>query len=61
MTDPILRYPAVIAELGVSRSTIERQVRAGTFPRPRRLGKRAVGWPSSVIENWKNTAPLAGP
>lgn len=61
MSDPILRYPDVITEVGVSRSTIERQIRCGTFPRPRRLGKRAVGWPASQIAAWKQNRPLTEP
>lgn len=61
MNDPILRYPDVIAQVRVSRSTIERGVRDGSFPRPRRLGKRAVGWPASQIEKWKRERPETDP
>lgn len=59
MGDPFLRYPDVVATLGISRSTIERMVRSGELPRPRRIGKRAVAWPSSQIEQWKNERPIA--
>lgn len=57
MSDPMLRYPEVQRELGLSRSSIERLVRAGQFPRPRRLGPRAVAWPASEVERWKQDLP----
>ncbi len=57
MSDPMLRYPEVQRELGLSRSSIERLVRSGQFPRPRRLGLRAVAWPASEVERWKQGLP----
>lgn len=52
MTTTILRLPAVTARIGLARSTIYRHVSDGTFPRPVRLGARAVGWFETDIENW---------
>lgn len=37
---------------GLSRSTIYAMIAEGTFPKPLRLGKRAVGWPESAINEW---------
>lgn len=38
--------------LGISRSTIYRLMEDGDFPRPIRLGRRAVGWKSEDIDDW---------
>ena len=48
----ILRRPEVETATGLSRSTIYAMIAAGAFPRPIRLGKRAVGWPESAIAEW---------
>ena len=52
MTDRILRRPAVEARIGLSRSTIYEGIASGCFPKPIRIGRRAVGWPESVIDAW---------
>jgi prophage regulatory protein len=52
MTHTILRFPAVQATIGLSRSTIYLRIAEGTFPRPVSLGARAVGWLQSDIEEW---------
>ncbi len=52
MTERILRRREVEARTGLSRSTLYAQMAEGTFPRPLRLGKRAVGWPDSAITQW---------
>ena len=48
----MLRRPAVETTTGLSRSTIYAMMAEGTFPKPVRLGKRAVGWPQSTIDAW---------
>ncbi len=48
----ILRLPAVMEKVGLSRSSIYSRVRAGTFPKPVQLGERAVGWLESEIDEW---------
>lgn len=55
----ILRFPAVKALTGLSRTSIHRLVKAGNFPPPRRLGVRAVGWLSSDLERWQAERPSA--
>jgi prophage regulatory protein len=52
MADSILRLPAVKNRTGLSRSTIYLRVSQGTFPRPVRLGGRAVGWAEDEIQSW---------
>ena len=52
MTHTILRLPAVLSTIGLSRSTVYLRIAEGTFPRPILLGKRAVGWLQFDIEEW---------
>ncbi len=48
----ILRLPAVMARTGLSRSTIYEQIAKRQFPKPIKLGPRAVGWIESDITEW---------
>jgi prophage regulatory protein len=48
----ILRRPAVELMTGLSRSTIYQQIADKDFPKPLKLGKRAVGWRESDIIQW---------
>ncbi|WP_052512759.1 helix-turn-helix transcriptional regulator, partial [Limimaricola cinnabarinus] len=52
MNDKILRRAAVEEMTGLSRSTLYRMMDRGEFPRPARIGQRAVGWRRSAIEMW---------
>ena len=52
MTNRILRRPEVEHLTGLSRSTLYAMIVEGTFPKPVRLGKRAVGWPEAVVCDW---------
>ena len=55
----ILRRGQVQAESGYSRSTIYLRISEGLFPKPVRLGLRAVGWPANEIAAL-NAARIAG-
>lgn len=48
----ILRLPELQALVGLSRATIAREVKRGSFPAPRRIARRRVGWLSSDVDNW---------
>lgn len=48
----ILRLNEVIARCGRSRSSIYADIDRGEFPKPIKLGPRAVGWLASDIEAW---------
>ncbi|CAE6825355.1 AlpA family phage regulatory protein [Paraburkholderia sp. 1N] len=48
----ILRRKQVEREVGLSRSTIYQRIKDGTFPRPIRLGARAVGWRAGDIDGF---------
>ncbi|WP_225206274.1 helix-turn-helix transcriptional regulator [Novosphingobium huizhouense] len=54
---PLLRKPEVIRQTGLSDATINRLVKADSFPRPRRIGLRAVAWLQSEIDEWKLSRP----
>lgn len=54
MSERILRRPQVEQQVGLSRSTIYAMMAEGTFPKPIRLGKRAVGWTEQSIDHWLN-------
>jgi prophage regulatory protein len=57
--DSYLRFPAVRERTGLSRTTIHRLIRAGTFPAPKSLGVRAVGWKASAVTTWCASRPDA--
>ena len=48
----ILRRPEVEKLTGLGRSSLYAAMSAGNFPRPVKIGERAVGWPESVIDQW---------
>jgi len=48
----ILRLPDVLRMVGLSRPTVYRMVKAGTFPAQVRLSTAAVGWLRSEVEQW---------
>ena len=50
--DAFLRLRDVRSITGLGKTTIYRHIEEGSFPRPYRLGGRAVGWKRSEIENW---------
>ena len=57
----VLRYPEVVQVTGLSRKSIERRLRAGTFPRPVKLGgTRAVGFLSEEVAAWIDALPRVG-
>lgn len=52
MSDKILRRPDVERITGLARSTIYDWLHKGEFPKPVRLGARAVGWRESDVLAW---------
>ena len=58
MEDQMLRPPEVMARTGLSRTTLWRRVRAGTFPPPCELGENSIGWPASAVNAWLVNRPL---
>lgn len=52
MATKILRLPQVIERTGLSRTTIYNRIADATFPKPIKLGERAVGWVDTEIDEW---------
>ncbi len=50
ITTKFLKLPEVRIRTGKSRSSIYQGVKDGTFPKPIKLGPRAVGWIEAEIE-----------
>jgi len=59
MPERYLRRPAVEAAIGLSRSTLYSMMERGEFPRPVRIGRRAVAWPESTVLAWLAERPVA--
>ena len=58
MADEMLRMPDVMSRVGLSRTSIWRRVRAGTFPAPIELGANSIGWPENAISEWITSRPF---
>jgi prophage regulatory protein len=52
MLPQIIRRKDIEERLKISRSSIYAMMSQGEFPKPVRLGRRAVGWKSTDIEKW---------
>lgn len=48
----MLRLPIVAERTGLARSSIYRAMEEDGFPRPVRVGRRAVAWVESEVEAW---------
>ena len=51
----------VVKRVRLSRTTIWRREKEGTFPPRRQISKNRVGWLESDIAEWEATRPLGGP
>jgi prophage regulatory protein len=49
---PLWRLPTVETQTGLSKSEIYRRIKLGTFPKPLKLGARAVAWSAVSVESW---------
>ncbi|WEO63547.1 helix-turn-helix transcriptional regulator [Rhizobium rhizogenes] len=50
--DPIHRRPSVERLTGLKRSAIYDAMSKGNFPKPVKLGPKAVGWRESDLAKW---------
>lgn len=46
------RLPSVLARVGRSRASLYRDMAAGLFPLPVKLGARSVGWDMRAVDRW---------
>lgn len=56
----LLRLPEVESLVGIRKSSIYEGVKAGTFPAPVKLSRRAVCWPAAAIDAWITERIKAG-
>lgn len=54
MADKIYRVKEVCGMTGLPLSTLYAKMLNKEFPRPIKLGRRAVGWKSNEVNNWLN-------
>ena len=54
MAQQILKLLEIKKDTGLSGSSIYRMAKAGTFPKPIKLGERSSGWIASEVEQWLN-------
>ena len=52
LNSKFLRLPQVIDRTGYRKTAIYERIQQGDFPRPVKLGPRAVGWLDSEVEEW---------
>ncbi len=50
--DRILRIRTVLGRTGLSRSTLYRKMKEGSFPKQVKLGEHSSGWRESAISAW---------
>ena len=48
----MIRLPEVKRRVGLARSTIYRLMGSGGFPKPHKLGPRAIAWLEADIDGW---------
>ena len=56
----LLRLPAVLECTGLNRTMVYDLMTAGEFPRPLRIGARAVAWIEEEVDEWIRTRPRGG-
>lgn len=54
-----LELESVAAAVGLGMATIQRLVRDDSFPKPRQLSGRRVGWLVREIEEWAEARPVS--
>lgn len=47
------------AYVSLSDSTMEQLIRAGSFPKPRQLSAKRVGWKVSDLDEWCDNRPVS--
>jgi prophage regulatory protein len=54
------RMPSVLARVQLSESEVRRRIKADTFPKPVKLGPRAIAFVSSEIDAWLDSLTQRG-
>jgi len=45
--------------IGLKKASVYRKLRAGTFPRPIKIGDRAIAWRASDVAQWQASREAA--
>ena len=53
MLKQIYRFPEVMKITGLSRSSIYLAISKEQFPKPIKIGIRAIGWPEESLAEWQ--------
>jgi prophage regulatory protein len=48
----LLRLPETLEKTGLTRSALYAAMASGSFPKPVKLGQRAVAWPVDELDAW---------
>lgn len=56
----IIRWPEVAVLVSLSRPTIWRMEKMGSFPKRRMLGKNSVGWIEDEVMSWIDNRAKVG-
>lgn len=56
----VIRRNDLLQLIGLSRSSLYAMTKSGRFPKPIRLGQRAVGWREADVQAWLASRPAAG-
>ena len=51
----VLRLPDVMRRTGKRRTSLLQAIQRGQFPRPIRIGARAIGFVEAEVEDWIDT------
>jgi len=60
VTKKLLRVKDVLDITLISNSTMYELMKENKFPKPIRIGRRAVAWLESDIQKWIDSRPTAG-
>ncbi len=55
--ETIYRFSEVLRITGAKRSSVYKWIQEGHFPRPKKIGPRAIGWNSKDISAWIDNLP----
>ena len=55
----LVRKPEVLRRTGLASSTLYAHIAQGRFPKPVKIGARAVAWRSDEIQAWIDSRPVA--
>lgn len=52
MAMQLLRLPETLEKTGLTRSALYAAINAGRFPKPVKIGLKAVAWPAAELDEW---------